>query len=101
MGANEVPEPKPKPGGLLMCCKKLGAEPKCSVYIGDSPSDGLAARAAGMAGVGVLWGANPKERLEGSFDVLVSSVADLRVALLHILSGDIAGATAERRNSAA
>jgi phosphoglycolate phosphatase-like HAD superfamily hydrolase len=56
-------------------------------YIGDSPSDGLAARAAGMTGVGVLWGANPRSRLDGYFDVLVTSVAELREALLRILTG--------------
>ena len=31
VGANEVPEPKPGPGGLLMCCETLGVDPKRSV----------------------------------------------------------------------
>ena len=40
-----------------------------SVYIGDSPSDGKAARAAGMKSVGVLWGACAESALAGNFDV--------------------------------
>lgn len=46
-GADSVPAPKPMPDGLLMCCKELGLEPSECVYIGDSPSDAVAAQAAG------------------------------------------------------
>ena len=58
LGADEVPAAKPAADGLLLCCERLGVEARHAVYVGDSPSDGKAARAAGMRSVGVLWGAN-------------------------------------------
>ncbi len=53
LGADEVPEAKPGGGGLLKCCELLRALPEASVYVGDAPTDGMAARAAGMASIGV------------------------------------------------
>ena len=53
-GADDVPAPKPAPDGLILCCKELGQDPAHVVYVGDSPSDGLAARAAGMKSIGQL-----------------------------------------------
>jgi len=46
-GADNVPAPKPNPDGLLVCCKEMGLDPSECVYIGDSPSDAMAAQAAG------------------------------------------------------
>ena len=85
LGADEVPQAKPHPDGLLACCQQLGVEPSASVYVGDSPSDGAAARAAGMRSVGVLWGANAREKLDGEFDVLAEDVPALSKALLGML----------------
>ena len=82
LGPDNVPKAKPHPDGLLAACAKLGADPARSVYVGDSPSDGAAARAAGCTGVGVTYGANAREKLEGSFDYLVDSVDELQVLLL-------------------
>ena len=86
LGADEVPAAKPAADGLLLCCEKLGVEPSLSVYVGDSPSDGKAAAAAGMKSIGVLWGANPKEKLEGHFETLVQDVPALIVALREALT---------------
>ena len=61
--------------------KGLGVAPGDAVYVGDSPSDGKAAQAAGMRSVGVLWGANPPDVLEGAFDVLAADVPALTKAL--------------------
>ncbi|CAM9857970.1 unnamed protein product, partial [Heterosigma akashiwo] len=55
-GVDEVPAAKPSPEGLRACAAALGLAPGECVYVGDSPSDGRAARAAGMAAVGVAWG---------------------------------------------
>ena len=41
------------------------------VYVGDSPSDGKAARAAGCKSVGVAWGSHPVENLTPQFDIIV------------------------------
>lgn len=80
-GADEVPAAKPAGDGLLACCKVLQIDPAASVYVGDSASDGLAARAAGMKSVGVLWGAGGRKTLDGNFDELVDDVPALIVAL--------------------
>ena len=81
LGADEVPAGKPAPDGLQKCCAALRAEPGFSVYVGDSPSDGKAARAAGMKAVGVLWGANGEEALRPHFDELAADVDELIGAL--------------------
>ena len=51
------------------------------VYIGDSPSDGRAAAAAGMPSIGVTWGANGEEALRPHFDELAADVEELISAL--------------------
>lgn len=86
LGADEVLEAKPLPGGLVQCCEALGVMSSACVYIGDSPSDGQAARAAGMRSVGVLWGANSAELLRDHFDVLAADVSSLREAIATCLS---------------
>jgi phosphoglycolate phosphatase-like HAD superfamily hydrolase len=77
LGADDVPTPKPSPDGLLHCCKLVGVDPEGCIYIGDSPSDGKAAKAAGMIGIGVCWGSNTKEKLEPAFDYITESVPEL------------------------
>ena len=81
LGADEVPAAKPEADGLLLCCARLGVEPENSVYVGDSPTDGQAARAAGMKSIGVLWGAGEEAALTASFDVVVPDVPELIIAL--------------------
>ena len=85
LGADEVPKPKPNADGLLLCCDRLGATPGESVYVGDAPSDGRAARAAGMKSIGVLWGANDEAALAPHFDELVSEVSALADAIRRLL----------------
>ena len=77
LGADEVPAAKPAGDGLLKCCEAMQCVPAMSVYVGDSPSDGKAARAAGLKSIGVLWGANDESALTGHFDVVVDSVPAL------------------------
>ncbi|VEU41205.1 unnamed protein product [Pseudo-nitzschia multistriata] len=62
-GADTVAAPKPEPDGLYKVCEELGIGVSDSVYIGDSPSDALAADAAGMASIGVTWGSHSEESL--------------------------------------
>ena len=81
LGADEVPAAKPEADGLLLCCQRLGVEPENSVYVGDSPPDGQAARAAGLKSIGVLWGAGEEATLTASFDVVVPDVPELIIAL--------------------
>ena len=88
LGADEVPKAKPDADGLLLCCEKLGVKAEDGVYVGDSPSDGKAARAAGMKSIGVLWGANGEAALTDHFDVLCEDVPSLIKALRGMLTPD-------------
>lgn len=52
---------KPDPEPLIHACKKMGVLPKNTVYIGDSHTDILAAKAAGMKSIAVTYGYHPPE----------------------------------------
>jgi phosphoglycolate phosphatase-like HAD superfamily hydrolase len=81
-GADTVPKPKPFPDGLFQVCKEMGLLPEQCVYVGDSPSDGLSAHAAGMPSIGVLWGSHQEESLrEAPFSHICRSVEELRALL--------------------
>jgi beta-phosphoglucomutase-like phosphatase (HAD superfamily) len=95
-GADTVPRAKPHPDGLWQCVAELGLQRvdcgRC-VYIGDSPSDGQAARAGGLRSIGVSWGSHPRSRLEPDFDTVVDTLGELRMALIEMgvpLQGTIA-----------
>jgi phosphoglycolate phosphatase len=54
---------KPDPKGVLLICQKLGLAPDELIYMGDTGIDMQTATAAGMHGVGVLWGFRDEEEL--------------------------------------
>jgi phosphoglycolate phosphatase-like HAD superfamily hydrolase len=82
-GADDVPAPKPSPEGLWQVCRDLQLKPRDCVYVGDSPTDGVAAEAAGMPSVGVLWGSHSRESLSAApFTRLVGTVQELEELLL-------------------
>jgi pyrophosphatase PpaX len=55
---------KPEPEPVLLAVEKLGGTPEEAVYVGDSPFDIGAAKAAGVYAVAVGWGGiHPDERL--------------------------------------
>jgi len=56
VGGDEHEKQKPEPDLLLLALERLGASPADAAYVGDSPFDMQAARAAGMYAVGVGWG---------------------------------------------
>jgi pyrophosphatase PpaX len=70
---------KPHPEPLLLALEQLGATPSSAAYVGDSPFDIRAAKAAGMVAVAVGWGKiHPLARLEAeSPDHVVRSPAEL------------------------
>jgi phosphoglycolate phosphatase-like HAD superfamily hydrolase len=82
LGADTVPKPKPHPDGLLQACRELQVSPADCVFIGDSPSDALAATAAGMPCIGVTWGAHAAERLLPHVAHLCETVEELEALLL-------------------
>ena len=77
--ADETERLKPDPEPLLLALERLHAEPKDAAYVGDSPFDIEAARAAGVFAVGVTWGGIfPRERLDAAGpDVVVDTVEEL------------------------
>ena len=72
---------KPGPEPLLFAAEKLGVAPGSCWYIGDATHDLVAARAAGMRGLGVLWGPTSREILAPLADGLLEKPADLGTLL--------------------
>src|SRR6185437_16877526 len=56
VGGDETAKHKPDPEPLLLAAERMGADPAETAYVGDSPFDVLAAKAAGMYAVAVTWG---------------------------------------------
>ena len=56
VGGDETARHKPDPAPLLLALERLGASAEDAVYVGDSPFDMQAARAAGLYAIGVSWG---------------------------------------------
>jgi len=54
---------KPDPEPVVAALEKLGAEPSHACFVGDSPYDIQAGRAAGVHAIGVTWGAFTRETL--------------------------------------
>ncbi|MGI5950496.1 MAG: HAD family hydrolase [Brooklawnia sp.] len=75
---------KPDPTPLLVGLEAIGGRPDDSCYVGDAVVDLQAAHAAGMAGVGVTWGAGDPAalRLQPSVGV-ADTVAELRTLLFN------------------
>jgi len=61
--ADDVGSPKPDPQPVLLALEQLGAAAREAVFIGDSPHDLTAGRAAGVATAAVLWGPFAREQL--------------------------------------
>jgi pyrophosphatase PpaX len=56
VGSDDTERHKPHPDPLLEALSRLGATPGEAAYVGDSPFDIRAAKAAGMLAVAVGWG---------------------------------------------
>ena len=54
---------KPDPEPILCAVERLKVGPDAVIYVGDSPFDILAARAAGVASGAALWGLHAKDDL--------------------------------------
>jgi pyrophosphatase PpaX len=64
VGADDTERHKPDPDPLLEALRRLDAEPESAAYVGDSPFDIRAAKAAGLLAVAVGWGGiHHEERL--------------------------------------
>jgi pyrophosphatase PpaX len=79
VGGDETMRHKPQPEPLLLAAERLGADPIDCAYVGDSPFDIRAAKAAAMHAVAVTWGGiHPRERLEREEpDAIVDTAEEL------------------------
>ena len=68
---------KPHPAPLLLALERVEAEPDDAAYVGDSPYDMQAARAAGMHAVGVTWGRIHDREALADADVVVDTAEEL------------------------
>jgi pyrophosphatase PpaX len=64
--ADEVDNPKPHPEPVEKAVALLGADPKRTVYVGDSIHDMVSGRAAGVRTAAALWGPFGRQHLEGA-----------------------------------
>ncbi len=81
VGGDAVNHGKPAPDSLLIALDRLGVEPSDALMVGDSVTDVIAARAAGMAVALVRGGysVDPVERLGADF--VCDSLLDLPIAI--------------------
>lgn len=80
LSGDDISRSKPDPEILEKAFERLEVEPGEAVYVGDSPHDMAAAKAAGSLGIGVLTGGYSRESLEQAGAVAVfNSLADVPV----------------------
>jgi pyrophosphatase PpaX len=78
IGGDQVTSYKPHPEGLQQLLRRFEVEPQATLYIGDSPLDVQAGRAAGATTAGVLWGVGAREMLAAAApDHLVEDIGQL------------------------
>ncbi|HET8892976.1 MAG TPA: HAD-IA family hydrolase [Gaiellaceae bacterium] len=83
VGGDETERHKPDPEPLLLAAERMHADPDETAYVGDSPFDVLAAKAAGMHAVAVTWGGiHDRAKLEAvEPDAIVDSAEELLAVL--------------------
>ena len=82
VAAEDTERHKPNPEPLLLALDRLGTAGDDAVYVGDSPFDVRAAKAAGIGSIAVTWGRiHSRERLEREApDVVVETADELLAA---------------------
>lgn len=76
VGSDDWPTHKPDPGPIEHGCDLMGLRPDECLYVGDSPFDMQASRAAGCVGVAALWGMFSAAELEAEHPDFIC--ADIR-----------------------
>lgn len=77
--AGEVNSPKPHPETLMTICRQLSISPQESIFMGDTVTDMVMGKRAGVAlTVGILeGGVTPREELERVGDLVIESIREL------------------------
>ncbi|MCL2757604.1 MAG: HAD-IA family hydrolase [Coriobacteriia bacterium] len=77
-GSDKTELHKPHPEPLLFAAETLGLAPEQCAYVGDSPYDMQAARAANMLAIAASWGMFARERLlEAGAQLEARSITEL------------------------
>jgi pyrophosphatase PpaX len=77
VGGDETERHKPDPQPLLVAAQRLGVDPMDCAYVGDSPFDIRAAKAAHMYSVAVTWGRiHDREKLDAEAPAAIVDTAD-------------------------
>jgi len=80
---DDVEKPKPEPDGVLRAMAGLGADPRVTLVIGDSPADIMMGRAAGTRTAAALWGGSSRDRLMAELpDLALNVPADLLKSII-------------------
>jgi pyrophosphatase PpaX len=77
VGGDETREHKPHPAPLRLALERLGASPEDAAYVGDSPFDMQAAKAAGVYAIGVAWGRIHEPEKLTDADVVIHHAREL------------------------
>ena len=79
VGYEDTERHKPEPDPVLFALERLGAQPANAAYVGDSPFDIRAAKAAGTFAIAVGWGGihSDERLLEEEPDAFVREPAEL------------------------
>jgi pyrophosphatase PpaX len=64
VGADDVERHKPDPEPVLKALEMLDADARTAIFVGDSPHDMAAGRAAGVAVAAALWGPFARHQLQ-------------------------------------
>lgn len=78
----DVANPKPHPEPVLQALERLGARADETLFVGDSPHDVAAGRAAGTRTAAALWGPFPRRALEDAAPDALLSAQDEVLRLL-------------------
>lgn len=78
IGQSDAIRRKPAPDGPLKVAGEFGVRPEECMYVGDTRTDMLTGKAAGMFTVGALWGFRDRDELKSSgADIIAERPEDL------------------------
>lgn len=86
LGAKNGNPRKPDPWGALFIAEKSGYKPEEFIYLGDTKTDILTAKKAGMISAGAIWGFRGKKELkEAGADYLVETPSNFSELIKSLL----------------
>lgn len=81
LGFDSVPSPKPDPAHLFATIAAAGGDPATTVYVGDSITDTMTARAAAVPVVAVSFGFSDRPVADLGADIIIDHYDELVPAL--------------------